>query len=202
MATFTRPNNHTYTGSSAERLPAGGYVIKIYDIKPMRWPSGDDYFEVSFDIAEGDYKDFFKRDYNAQTSDNKWWRGTFPLNVIKDGDSEWAINRFWDFFYAVEDSNPGFRFSGDTSDINKKNFSKKILGATFRREETRSKKDPSKTFWNTRVFHCVPTEQIRKGTFPMPKDKPLKDSVPSTPSTDPDDFVNVPAGMDEEVPFD
>ena len=84
MAKYTRPTNHKYMGEGRGQLPAGGYVLKIYDIKAKTWPSGDEYFEVSFDIAEGEYKDFFKNDYTAQTGDNKWWRGTYNLNPFKD----------------------------------------------------------------------------------------------------------------------
>lgn len=205
MARFTRPQNHKYMGEGRGQLPAGGYVLKIYDIKTKKWPSGDEYFEVSFDIAEGEYKDYFKNDYTAQTGDNKWWRGVYNLNPFKDGDPEWKINKFWDFFYAVEDSNPGFKFSGDTSDINKANFSNKILGATFRREESKSK-NSDQTFWNTRLFNCKPADDIRKGNFNTPKDKPISCSSGSGSDADYNPatgtgFINIPEGTETELPF-
>lgn len=200
MATFKRPTNHKYMGEERTDLPVGGYVIKIYDAKAKKWPSGDEYYEISFDVAEGEYKDFYKKDYNAQTGDNKWWKGVYNLTPPKDGESEWKINKFWDFFYALEDSNPGYQFSGDTSDIDKAHLAGKILGATFRREETRSKKDDSKTFWNTRLFNAKPAAMIRDGKFSVPKDKPLKGS-PAASSESMDGFVNVPDGAEEELPF-
>lgn len=200
MATYKRPTNHKYMGEARADLPASGYVIKIYDAKIKKWPSGDEYFEISFDIAEGEYKDFYKKDYGNQTGDNKWWRGTYTLNPPKEGDAEWKINKFWDFFYALEDSNPGYQFSGDTADINKAKLAGKLLGATFRREEKPSKKDISKTFWNTVLFNAKPAETIRDGKFSVPKDKPYAKGS-SASSSEIDGFVNLPEGPDEELPF-
>jgi hypothetical protein len=168
--TFKRPENHRYSGETRSELPAGGYVVKIMDVAVAKWPSGDPCFDISIDIAEGDYKDFYANDYRAQTSDNKWWRGTFRITPPDDNAPEWQNNRFWDFICAVEDSNPGFRFSGEETDLTKAKFAKKVLGALFRREETRPNAD-GKTFWNTKMFRCLPAEKIRNGEFRIPKDK-------------------------------
>lgn len=203
MATYSRPTNHTYMGESREDLPAGGYVLKIYDAKERKYPSGDLVYEISFDVAEGPQKDFYKNDYARQTGDNKWWRGTFNLNPPKDSDEAWKVNKFWDFFYAVEDSNPGFQFSGDTNDINKAKFGNKLFGATFRREESKPNAQGRK-FWNTRLFNCKPVSAIRDNKFSIPKDKPYTDkggTSPSAPSTDPDGFMSIPDGIQEELPF-
>ena len=168
LPTYNRNNRRR----TFEALPKGAYVIKILSAKTTTSSWGEDQIAIAFDIAEGEYKDFYKKDYGNQTGDNKWWRGTYILNPPKDGDAEWKINKFWDFFYALEDSNPGYQFSGDTVDINKAKLAGKLLGATFRKEERPSKRDSSKTFWNTVLFNAKPAETIRDGKFSVPKDKP------------------------------
>lgn len=187
---FTRPENHRYSGDFREDLPAGGYVVKIMDVKEAKWPSGDPCFEISVDIAEGDYKDFYTNDYRAQTGDNKWWKGTYRLTPPKDGAPDWQNNRFWDFICAVEDSNSGFHFSGEEADLKKATFAKKIFGALFRREETRPNASGN-TYWNTKLFRCLPAEKIRNGEFRIPKDKATKEGGST--------FTDLPAATEDEA---
>lgn len=174
--TYKRPENHKYAGDTRTELPAGGYVVKIMDMKEGKWPSGDVCYDISFDIAEGNHKDFYTNDYRSQTGDNKWWRGTFRITPPADGAPEWQNNRFWDFICAVEDSNSGFRFSGEEADLSKKVFAKKVFGALFRREETAPNSNGA-TFWNTKLFRCLPADKIRSGEFKIPKDKATKGSA-------------------------
>lgn len=190
---YTRPENHRYTGDTRAELPAGGYVVKIMDIKEAKWPSGDTCFDISIDIAEGDFKDFYANDYRAQTGDNKWWRGSFRLTPPVDGAPDWQNNRFWDFICAVEDSNSGFHFSGEEADLNKAKFGKKVLGALFRREETKPNADGI-TYWNTKMFRCLPADKIRNGEFRIPADKATKSKVTFTELPDDD-------GGADDLPF-
>ena len=53
--------------SSREKLPVGGYIAKILDAEEVTYDWGS-VLLISFDIAEGNYKDFFKNDYDAQQS--------------------------------------------------------------------------------------------------------------------------------------
>ena len=48
-----------------EQLPAGGYVVKIMDVKLMH-DDWDDILLLSFDVEEGDKKGFFRDDYRAR----------------------------------------------------------------------------------------------------------------------------------------
>ena len=58
-----------------EQLPAGGYVVKIMDVKLVHNDWGD-ILLLSFDVEEGDKKGFFRDDYRGQTYEDKKWRGT------------------------------------------------------------------------------------------------------------------------------
>ena len=53
-----------------EKLPAGGYVAKIMDAREVEYSWGS-VLLISFDIAEGEHKDFFKNDYRSQQQEDK-----------------------------------------------------------------------------------------------------------------------------------
>ena len=59
-----RGNAKTYT--SFELLPKGAYVIVIKAVKeePNKNKSGS-HLRIRFDIAEGEYKDFYKKQFEA-----------------------------------------------------------------------------------------------------------------------------------------
>lgn len=68
---------------------------------------------LSFDIAEGEKKDFFAVDYRSQDTEDKKWRGTFRLTEPKDDGSEkdqWAKRAINNMVAVLEESNPGYHW--------------------------------------------------------------------------------------------
>ena len=47
--------------ASRDQLPVGGYIAKILNAEEVTYDWGS-VLLISFDITEGDYKDFFKKD--------------------------------------------------------------------------------------------------------------------------------------------
>lgn len=89
--------------SENERLPIGGYILKILDVK-MQENDWGNVIILSFDIAEGEQKDFFRENYKAQTGEDKKWKGTYRLRVPKDDGTdqdEWTMRRFQDSNYEL-----------------------------------------------------------------------------------------------------
>jgi len=165
-----------YNGAKAQRraarelLPAGGYVAKILDAKVQSYDFGD-MLVLSFDITEGPYSGFFKRDYNANPNEDKKWRGTFRLSIPKDDGTErdeWSKNSFNGFIYSIEDSNPGY-----TWDWNETMLKGKMIGVLFRNKEWEFRGDHG---WTTECCSVDAVSVIREGKFKQPKDKPLKAS--------------------------
>ena len=70
--------------SSSEPLPAGGYVAKIMNAEVKEYSWGE-VLVISFDIAEGEYKDFFATQYRENTNEDKKWKGNFRLTVPQEG---------------------------------------------------------------------------------------------------------------------
>ena len=154
--------------ASREPLPAGGYVANILNAEEVHYDWGS-VLLISFDILEGKYKDFFAKDYKEQDREDKKWRGTFRLNIPKDDGSEkdgWSKKSFGNSMWAIEESNPGYRW-----DWNESMLKGKIVGVLFRNKEWEMN---GNTGWTTECCSLTSADDIRLGKFRQPKDKPLK----------------------------
>lgn len=182
-----------YTDS--QQLPRGGYVCKIIGAKPIETKFGQS-IKVAYDIAEGEYAGYFQAKYDANTNEDKKWPGVFLLNVPTDDGSQqdgWTKRKFRTFTDALEDSNPGYHFDWDET-----KFKGKQVGYVFNYREFET--SDGSTAWTPNPQNCMSVQKIRDGKFKIPEDRHLKNRSVA-PSTNPNDFVNVPIGTDEEVPF-
>lgn len=182
-----------------EMLPAGGYVVKIMDAREQETKNGTSLL-ISFDIVEGQYKDFFKTDYRAQQREDKFWHGVYWLNIPKDDGSErdqWDKRRFNNAMWAVEASNPSYHW-----DWNESGLKGKLVGVLFRKEEWKSR-DGSSTGWDTKCCSLTDMESIRQNRFTIPKDKPLKErpAVSAPVSASSAGFEEVAIESDDDLPF-
>lgn len=179
------------TGSVFEQLPKGAYVIKIVNAKIEPNKSGDgEHIKVAFDIAEGEYADFYKKQFDASTSEDKHWPydGVHNLSAPDDNSPQWMIDNFGTFVAALEDSNEGYHW-----DWNEKKWKGLVMGALFRIEQNESN---GNVYDHTRPFWFRSAQAVRDGKFgKLPKDK-LVDQKPQTTS-----FMNIPDTDAEEIPF-
>jgi hypothetical protein len=179
-----------------ETLPKGAYVVKIIGVKQEKWPSGDEVLRIAFDIAEGEYKGFYQKQFDVNTNEDKKWPfdAVFSLNVPNDKSQDYVWTNWNTFFADLEDSNNGFAFNGDV-----KKLKDKVIGGKFHIEQREYKGnvyDHTKFKWS-----CI-ADDVRSGNVgKMPNDK-LVSSVkkPSLSGSD-DDFMDIPDGAEEEVPF-
>lgn len=185
-------NAQAYTDS--ERLPVGGYVLKILDVKYQSNDWGD-VIVLSFDVEEGEQKGFFAANYKAQTGEDKKWKGTYRLRVPKDDGSEqdnWTMRRFKTIITAFEETNGNYHWNWDEQTLKGK-----VIGALFNNKEYEYN---GRRGFFTNCHSLVTAEKIRSGKFEVPADTLLKNggnsSVPN-----PDGFMNIPDGIDEELPF-
>lgn len=161
--------NH-FNGFKAERanepLPVGGYVAKIMaaEIKNYSW---GDVLVISFDIAEGEYKDFFAKKYRADTRDDKKWKGTFRINIPSENSqyAESEKRNFNNMIWAIEESNPGYHFDWDEA-----KFKGKAVGAIIREKEYYFN---GKFGTTTECGKFTSVDEIRNGTFRPLELKPL-----------------------------
>lgn len=183
------------------KLPVGGYVCKIMGVRYTNGENGNsDMITLQFDIVEGEHKDFFKKKYEAENSEDKKWKGTVRIYCPKDDGTErdgWTKNNFARWTNAFEESNSGYAWDWDET-----KWKDKLIGIVF--GETGTVIDGKEvTYTEPRSADSV--QNIRDGKFYEQKFK-AKNGWTGTQknnatTSNAADFVSVPAGVEEEIPF-
>lgn len=189
VPTYNKENRKTV--SNYEQLPKGNYVCKIMGIEEVTSKNGNRGIKVSFDIAEGDYKDFYTKKYQADDREDKRWSpdAVYWISIPYD-DCPGYIQDGWDTFWAnVEDSNNGYVFNG-----NEKTVKGKTFGGFFRIEQTEYN---GRIYDHTRLAKTCIAQDVRDGKATWsPKDKLLDQSSGSN-----DDFIAIPESAPVDLPF-
>lgn len=196
-----RPFNNydtTQTISARAQLPVGAYICQILkaEEKVYSSPKGEWHkLEVSFDICEGEHKDFYANDYRSQSGEDKKWKGVLRMNIPSDDGSEadnWSKRSFKTNILAIEESNNGYHW-----DWNEAQLKGKTVGIVFRSEEWEYN---GKRGWRTAPFKMVPAADVKSGNIKIPDPKPLNGKAASQASTAADlsDFVEVASA---DLPF-
>lgn len=179
--------------SGSDPLPVGGYVAKIMNAEVQSGTSEKGYYweqlVVSFDIAEGDYKDFFANQYKANTNEDKKWKGNFRINVPQEG-NQWYDSQkrtFGNAIACIEESNNGYHWDWDEAKLKGK-----LVGVLYRNFEWEVN---GNTGWSTECGTFVGVDDIRNGNFRQMKDRPLKNKPVETKPV----FEEVVS--DEDLPF-
>ena len=150
------------------KLPVGAYVCKVKQVGIQANQSGDQ-LAILYDIVEGEHKDFYARDFQQNTNPEKKWRGVIRVWLPKDDGSErdeTTKRLFKGMVTAFEDSNPGFHWNWDESQL-----VNKTIGILYRNEEWEYN---GKSGWNVKPLRCMSAGKVRSGDYTLPKDKPLR----------------------------
>lgn len=177
--------------SEGGALPKDGYVCKILNAQVKDGTNGQ-YLQIAYDIAEGQYKDYFKGLFDAKKDELKKWSTYFFVNLPKDDGSEkdgWTKRLFKTFTNALEDSNEGYHFDWDET-----KFKGKLIGGLFHYEEY--KRNDGKIGRSTKMRNVCSVEKVRSGNFKLPDDKLLTPAANTST-----DFMNIPDEINEEIPF-
>ena len=176
-----------------QQLPKGAYVIRFLGAKIQKWPSGDEYLSMAFDIAEGEYKGLYQAQFDSnQNPDKKWpFDAVFNLNVPHDGSQAWDWDNWNTFFADLEDSNNGFVFAGDVATLKGK-----LIGGKFAIEQSTyngNVYDHTKLRWT-----CVAEDVRNNKAGKMPTDKLVDSHIPA--GADASSFFE-PVPSDVPLPF-
>lgn len=191
----------TQSYSNSEKLPVGGYVLKIANVRYEEGQNGaSDRIQLMFDIAEGEQKDFFRKQYESQTSEDKKWKGTVAIYVPTDDGSEkdgWTKKSFKTIMENFEASNPGYTWNWDENSLKGK-----LIGGIF--VDTYSVIDGKEVKFVSLVAKNLRTaDYIRSGNYKMPEaiyKNGATGNVSNSNNTS-NSFVNIPNGLKEEIPF-
>lgn len=192
-----------------ERLAPGAYIVKILNVKDF---PEKEYLKISFDIAEGEKKGFFKKSFDNDTRDaKKWPNGGSFIRSYK----QTAAGMFRGFTNAIEASNKGYTF-----DFDEQTLVGKVVGVIVGDEEFVNQKGQVRT--RTYVNAVRSVDAIKNGDYKIPELKKLDASKVTTASAPTnsapfvDPFADTPAPApvkteetktvdefftDEELPF-
>jgi len=198
MKDFGFNRNNAY--QDFKTIPKGGYVLKIQAVQYVEGQNGkSDVLRLKVDVAEGEYKDYYKNDFENNTNENKKWRGVVEIWCPKNDGTEkdgWTKKTFDTCFAAIEDSNPGFRFNG----TDEKTLVGKLVGGVIYREDY-EKDGQIKTAYKFSK-RLITVDAARKGTFRAPNDKIIEKKDTAELKTDADGFMSIPDNSGEsELPF-
>lgn len=157
-----------------DKLPAGGYVCEITSVEDKE---DKEYLYLEFDIAEGEYKNYYRNLYDSK---NFW--GAHFIKSYK----EKARGFFKKMLIAFEKSNSGFKFNND-----EKTLKRKLIGLVIGYEEYVGNDGSVKERIN--VVDFLPVEDIRAGRFAVPALKKLDNEDTSS------EFKQITA--DDDLPF-
>ena len=194
LPTYNRNNRR----KTFELLPKDAYVVRILSAKTAETKSGFNQLVIAFDIAEGQYKDFYKEQYDANSSEDKKWPNdaVFRLTIPHDGCQDYVVTNWDSFFADLEDSNSGFVFNGD-----EKALKGKLIGAKMHIEQSEYN---GKVYDHTRMKWTCIADDVRNGKAGrLPNDKLIAVSSGSNRSAA-DSYANsgFSSADDEELPFD
>lgn len=185
--------------AGAPKLPEGAYVCKILAVKyeEADQEGRSDRIIIRFDIAEGEYKDFFQKQYENNTSEDKKWKGVARVYVPKDDGTKedgWTKRTLASWTLAFEKSNPGYEWDWDES-----KWKNKIVGIVFGRTGTVIN---GRNIVYTEARFPIEAEKVRDGSAPQAEFKAKNGyKEESKPQVDSDGFMNIPEGVEEEIPF-
>jgi len=200
---ITKPKGYdespAYMGE-AMQLPAGCYVCKVLGVKQEQY-NGHDRFLMQFDIAEGEYTGFYKKQYDQakQSDPNTKYKGMHRQNMDGQG-----TPFFKGLITSIERSNAGFIFPFGQQG-NEKTLVGKKFGAVMGREEFLTSDGEKRMA--TKIVQIRSIEGLKDAK--VPEDKMLGEAagsapVPAAPQygpADKDGFMYIPEGIDEELPF-
>lgn len=179
-----------------QQLPKGAYVVKILSAKESKTTWGDNQIELAFDIAEGEHAGFYKNQYESNTNEDKKWPfdAVFQLTIPNENSQDYVWTNWNTFFADLEDSNNGFRFSGDITSLKGK-----LIGGKF---HIRQNEKDGKVYDHTRMKWTCVADDVRNGKAgKLPDDKLVNGNTSTSKDSDGTDWMNVPEGSEEELPF-
>lgn len=198
---ITKPQGYdeapAYTGEFMQ-LPAGLYVCEILGAKQEEY-NGHDRFVMQFDIADGEHKGFYQKQYNAEkmTNQNAKYKGVHRQYMDHN-----SLPFFKGLMTSVERSNQGFHFPWGTQG-NEKTLVGKKFGAVMGREEFLTADGEKRMA--TKIVQIRSIDGLKDAK--VPEDKLLDDApiagapAPQQGKTDENGFMNIPDGINEELPF-
>ncbi len=187
-------------GGVFDPLPKGAYPLKVINVIEAGNKNGGSRFDIWFDVAEGEYISFYQlqwADKKAAAKEGEEVKypndAIYRLNIPEDDSAGWMKDNFKTFVASLEDSNPGYHWDWD-----ERKWKGLLFGGVFHVEQSEYE---GNIYDHTRLAWVIPADDARDYKGQYPKDKLINSGSGSGTGAPDDGFVNVPAGIDTELPF-
>ena len=184
-------------------LPKGAYVAGIKNVK-IEGEAPDQQIVFRVDVIEGEHTGYFTKRYNhdkdAGGNYEAKYKGDYKIQ-IPDGNNErrqhpeWDLKKLNNTVWAIEQSNPGFKWDGDTDHVGQ--FKGKTVGINMQYGTFNG-------IGFTKIGQFCVAEDARNGLVSPMKDMPDRmgdaPASASAPAADPAGFTPVEIDT-EELPF-
>ncbi len=151
------------TSGGFEKLPPNGYQCLITKVEDF---PDKEYLRFEYEIGAGEYKGFFKKQYDADTRAPKKWSGFFTKMYRSDDNKKF----FKAMVTAFANSNPNWKWD----EIDEQYFKNKKIGLIMREEEYLSNKGELRTRVTVDMPHSI--DKIKSGDFKIREIKKLDPS--------------------------
>lgn len=190
-----KPNNYDKAQEyvPGKKLPAGAYVCKILNVEEQTNDYGKKLI-LAFDIVEGEFKDFYKENYNNQQSEDKKWKGNYRLSVPDEdaAEDDWSLRLFKTAINRFEESNKGFHWDWDEQKL--KGLK---IGILIRDKEYDY--NGRQGFWSE-PFATATVDEVKSGKIKTPETKYLDNSTQNEAVQT--EFTDLPDNADgDSIPF-
>ena len=192
-----KPNNYDETQAGGDFTPVelGGHKLIIKQVNETKSKSGKDMIVVLFDFATDDVQPgYFTEQFKNDIRPDKKWPNQATQYILTEDNEGKTSRSFKTFCTCVEHSNTGFTTQwGDNWGAQFKN---KKIGGVFgivEEEYNGERKKKRKLRWFTAYDKAKDAG--------VPEDKLLGNAPAQSAPMSSDGFMNIPDGIDEELPF-
>lgn len=194
-----KPNNYENTQASGEFTPIelGGHTLEIKEVLEMQSRSGKSMLKVSFDFAQSDSQaGYFVESFRNDIRPDKKWPSAGTTYILTEDQDGNCSKQFKTFTTSVEKSNPGF--SVIWGDNFGQCFKGKLVGGVFGVVEEEYN---GSTHKNRKLRWFRSVDGVKDAAIPDEKLLPVSSNQNPMPAPGSDGFMNIPDGIDEELPF-
>lgn len=193
-----KPNNYDLTpAGNYTPIELGGHKLVIKQVSEKKSKTGKDMIVVLFDTDNSDTQPHFFMDmYKDDMRPEKKWPNQATQYIMLEDQEGNCTRSYKTFITCVEHSNPGFKVNWEGS---LDQFKNKKIGGVFGEVED----DYTGQIKVKRQFRWfVSIDKVDDAPIPDKKLLPNKGSVNSNlPQPGSDGFMDIPDGIDEEIPF-
>lgn len=197
-----KPNNYENTQAQGDFTPIelGGHILVIKQVEELKSKTNKDMIKISFDFAQGDSQmGYFEKMFRDDIRPDKKWPNAGTTYILTEDDEGDCSRSFKTFTTSVEKSNPGFVINW--GDGFAQCFKNKLIGGVFGIvHDYYNGKNLAKR--QIRWFRSL--EGIKDVEVPAETETKAYKAANSGiagKQPDADGFMNIPDGIDEELPF-